>query len=234
MLPGDMIPPDVGALMRRLDTLEREVRELRAAKTAEATTIGRGGITVKDEGSMTVFSADGTRKLVITDSYISMWPDLVNLPNRYFTWQASSLEVALFSYQDTEDFGSLGGSVELRPESLELKVTPSGATFDGMQWISMHIVGGIAGIGTIGNFQDPEGAWLVDRVTGLNAGSTTINYGITYESLPYPFVTVVAPAAVAWVVTAYTTSGFTINVAAGPAPGSVSVLYWMVRPNVVT
>ena len=232
-LPGDMVPPDVGALMRRLDTVERELRELRAAKTAEATTIGSGGITVKDDGSLVVLSADGTKKLVISNSYIVMYPDLVNVPNRYFTWQTGAFEIATFSYQDTEDFGTIGGSVELHPETLELKVTPSGATFDGMQWISMHLVGGIAAIGTISGFQSDEGAWLIDRVTGLNAGTTTLNYGITYKTLPYPFVTVVAPAAVAWCVTAYDESGFTVNVAAGPAAGTVSVLYWMVRPNYV-
>lgn len=46
MLPGDQLPPDANYLMQRLANLEREVRELRAARSAEATTIGAGGQTI--------------------------------------------------------------------------------------------------------------------------------------------------------------------------------------------
>lgn len=47
---GDQLPGDATALARRLAALEREVRELRAARRAEFTAVGSGGITVQAPG----------------------------------------------------------------------------------------------------------------------------------------------------------------------------------------
>lgn len=49
-----------GDIMRRLRDLERMVRELMAGRRLEAASIGRGGITVKDGGTVQVVDAEGT------------------------------------------------------------------------------------------------------------------------------------------------------------------------------
>lgn len=45
---------DIGWLNRKFSAIERELRELRAAKKANATTIGSGGLTVTEGGDITV------------------------------------------------------------------------------------------------------------------------------------------------------------------------------------
>lgn len=56
---GDMaISP--GDIMRRLRDLERMVRELTAGRRLEAASVGRGGIVIKDGGSLRVLDRDGT------------------------------------------------------------------------------------------------------------------------------------------------------------------------------
>lgn len=53
-LPSDQIPPDAAALMRRLDEMERRLSEGSAARAAESTTIGQGGLVVKSGGEFSV------------------------------------------------------------------------------------------------------------------------------------------------------------------------------------
>ncbi|GAA0627382.1 hypothetical protein HPO96_37015 [Kribbella sandramycini] len=52
------LPAGDDGVMRRLQDLEREVRELRAARRLEASTIGRGGITIKG-GAIILQDTDG-------------------------------------------------------------------------------------------------------------------------------------------------------------------------------
>lgn len=235
MIPSDAAPPDIAWFQREVADLRREIRELRAERRGESTSIGRGGITVKDDGSIVVLSADSTKKLVIAGSVIKMYPDVVAQPNKYFLWESEAFgNMTTLGGFDEDDFGLVGGLLRLSSNAVELNLIPSGLTTAGQQTLHMSLAGGIQAVGSVGNNLATNGAWLLDRVTGLSAGNTTVNYPVTYETLPYPFVQVVAPAAVAWAVTAYSTSGFTVNVAAGPAAGTVSVLYWVVRPNVVT
>jgi hypothetical protein len=56
---------DSGGVNRRLAQLEREVRELRAAKRAEATTIGSGGLYVTASGGVYVTDDSGNLVLVL-------------------------------------------------------------------------------------------------------------------------------------------------------------------------
>lgn len=55
----DRTPPGENGVMERLQALEREVQELRAARRLEASTIGKGGITVKG-GAIILQRPDGT------------------------------------------------------------------------------------------------------------------------------------------------------------------------------
>ncbi|MFI2663744.1 hypothetical protein [Micromonospora carbonacea] len=48
-----------GDIMRRLRDLERAVRELAASRRLEAASIGRGGIVIKDGGSLRIVNTDG-------------------------------------------------------------------------------------------------------------------------------------------------------------------------------
>lgn len=47
-LPSDQLPPDQGYLLQRLADMQRQIDEMRAARSAEATTIGRAGLKVVD------------------------------------------------------------------------------------------------------------------------------------------------------------------------------------------
>lgn len=58
---GEQLPGGTSELARRLAALEREVKELRAARRAEQTTIGAGGLRVVDGGKVTVDTARGVR-----------------------------------------------------------------------------------------------------------------------------------------------------------------------------
>ncbi|TYB97127.1 hypothetical protein FXF53_20500 [Micromonospora sp. WP24] len=49
------------ALMRRIDELAAEVRELRAGRRLESASIGRGGVTVREGGTVRVYDPDGRR-----------------------------------------------------------------------------------------------------------------------------------------------------------------------------
>lgn len=62
MIISDQAPPGQDYLMRRLATLERQVRELAAARRMEAATIGSGGLTVTD-GAIRVLDAGGVLKV---------------------------------------------------------------------------------------------------------------------------------------------------------------------------
>lgn len=55
---NDRLPVDADSLIRRLEQLERDVREMRAARRLEAATIGQGGVTIKG-GRLVVLDHDG-------------------------------------------------------------------------------------------------------------------------------------------------------------------------------
>lgn len=61
---SDQLPPDQNYLMRRLDTLERRIRELEAARSSEQTTVGRGGMVIQG-GSITLKQNSG-----VTSAYL--------------------------------------------------------------------------------------------------------------------------------------------------------------------
>lgn len=61
MLPSDQVPPGQDMLLRRLDDLERRVRELQASRGLEAATIGAGGLLIKDGGQVQVEDDAGSR-----------------------------------------------------------------------------------------------------------------------------------------------------------------------------
>lgn len=63
--PADQLPPDPQALARRLATLEREVRELRAARRLEQATVGAGGVRIVNGGRHTMDTAQGVRMVDI-------------------------------------------------------------------------------------------------------------------------------------------------------------------------
>lgn len=55
MIRAEQVDTDtIRALYRRIDQLEREIRELRASRRLESASIGGGGLRVKDGGSVTV------------------------------------------------------------------------------------------------------------------------------------------------------------------------------------
>lgn len=237
-LPSDMIPPDLDPawMVRKITELERRVTELQAARTAEATSIGAGGLTVTESGTIEFYNADRTRKLMVRDGLMRFFPDLVNAPNAYFfVWAVeSSIHQFQMGYVQTEpgeEFGApYGGEFELLTDSIAITARPGTDGLGEDQSLYLGAVGGWHGVGTIGNLFNPAAAWITERVTGLSAGTTVIPYGITFNTAPRPLVTLKAPAAVAWAVTAYGTSSFTINVATGPAAGTVEVMYWAIRP----
>lgn len=53
------LPPGPDGLIRRLESLEREVQQLRAARRLESSTIGDGGITITG-GAVRVIDSAGT------------------------------------------------------------------------------------------------------------------------------------------------------------------------------
>lgn len=59
MIVGDQRPPGADWLVKRVTDLERLVRELIAGRALEAATIGKGGIRVKDGGSVTLLGGGG-------------------------------------------------------------------------------------------------------------------------------------------------------------------------------
>lgn len=225
---------DSAWLLRRLADIERDLTELRAAKSAQATTIGTGGITVTGSGAVEVYSADGTRKVSILDSAVRLYPDLVNTPSRYFYIYSApgAIHQSEWGYYDTVSGNEYGGNITVKGNALDLMTRPGDDADGELQGLYLEAVGGLIGEGTVGNLLSTNAMWLTGKQTGLSAGTTVINYGRTYDSVPRPLVTLKAPAAVAWAVTAYTTSNFTINVAAGPAAGTVEVMYWAIRPTI--
>jgi len=54
VLPSDQAPPGQDYLLRRLDALERQVRELAAARRLGASSVDAGGVTIKGGGKLTV------------------------------------------------------------------------------------------------------------------------------------------------------------------------------------
>ncbi|CAM5681046.1 MULTISPECIES: hypothetical protein [Streptomyces] len=59
--PASQLPPDATTLARRIATLEREVRELRAARRLEAATVGAGGVRVTAGGRLAMDTPPGVR-----------------------------------------------------------------------------------------------------------------------------------------------------------------------------
>ncbi len=229
-----------GDLMRRVKALEDKLREATAARRLENAAIGAGGITITDSGAIEIFDADRTRKLMIRDGLMRFFPDLIGAPGSYFyVWTALSVahafQIGYVQAETGNDFGfgqPFGGQIDLDTGSAQLTARPD---IDGQgedQNLYLGAVGGWSGQGTIGNLAHPAAVWITDTVTGLSSGTTVIDYGQTFITVPRPLVTLKAPAAVAWAVTDYTDSGFTINVAAGPAAGTVEVMYWAIRPTI--
>jgi len=215
----------IDSLKRDIADLKRQVREMAAARTAAATTI-------PGDGALTIMSADGTRKLVLTDSRVRIYPDLVSKPDAYFYWYiAAPLHVAESGYYTPESDNHVGGVVRHSPAGLDLFAYPDVGGAGEMQWLAMDPSGGITPIGTIGNFVDNSAAWYIGKVTGQSAGNITVTYPNTYKTVPYPIYAVKASTACTHAITAYSTSGFTVNVGAGPTAGSVEVMVWAPRPT---
>ncbi|MFJ1581792.1 hypothetical protein ACIOC1_00445 [Streptomyces sp. NPDC088197] len=63
--PADQVPPDLATLARRIQALEREVTELRAAKRLESASVGAGGLRIVAGGRLAMDRPDGTRMLDI-------------------------------------------------------------------------------------------------------------------------------------------------------------------------
>ena len=58
---GDQLPADPQTLARRLAQLEREVRELRAARRLEQATVGAGGVRIVNGGRLAMDTVSGVR-----------------------------------------------------------------------------------------------------------------------------------------------------------------------------
>lgn len=68
MSRAEQIEPDaLRRLYDRIDHLEREVRELRAARRLESAAIGAGGLTIRDGGGIHVVDAEGRTVAMIGD-----------------------------------------------------------------------------------------------------------------------------------------------------------------------
>ncbi|MEV6124370.1 hypothetical protein AB0M23_28335 [Streptomyces sp. NPDC052077] len=63
--PADQIPPDPTSLARRVATLERELRELRAARRLEKASVGKGGLRIVDGGRLAMDTPQGVRMVDI-------------------------------------------------------------------------------------------------------------------------------------------------------------------------
>ncbi|MFL6144098.1 MAG: hypothetical protein ACJ72N_19815 [Labedaea sp.] len=59
VLPSDQIPPDRDWITAKIRDLEQAIEQLRAARAAEATTIGRGGLKIVDDGSIKLVDDNG-------------------------------------------------------------------------------------------------------------------------------------------------------------------------------
>jgi len=67
---GDQLPAGPTDLARRVQALEQEVRELRAARRLEAASVGEGGLSIRDGGRFTMATPTGVRMIdvgAITD-----------------------------------------------------------------------------------------------------------------------------------------------------------------------
>lgn len=62
---GDQLPPDPQTMARRLAALEREVRELRAARRLEQATVGAGGVRIVNGGRHAMDTSSGVRMVDI-------------------------------------------------------------------------------------------------------------------------------------------------------------------------
>jgi hypothetical protein len=59
--PADQLPSDITTLARKIQTLENEVRELRAARRLESATVGAGGLGIAEGGRFFMRTPDGVR-----------------------------------------------------------------------------------------------------------------------------------------------------------------------------
>lgn len=66
MLPGDQVPPGHDWIARRFAELERRIEEMGAARSAEATTVGGGGITLKAGAELHVQHPNGQDVLEVS------------------------------------------------------------------------------------------------------------------------------------------------------------------------
>lgn len=62
---GDQVPAGPTDVSRRLQALENEVRELRAARRLEAASIGEGGLSIRDGGRLAMLTPGGVRMVDI-------------------------------------------------------------------------------------------------------------------------------------------------------------------------
>lgn len=58
--PGSQLPPGPDALVRRMRELEQRLSTLEHQRSLESATIGKGGLTVQDNGSIRVIDTGGT------------------------------------------------------------------------------------------------------------------------------------------------------------------------------
>lgn len=64
MIPSDSLPPRSDWITAKFLEYDRQLRELAAARTLEAATVGAGGVTIKNGGTLRVLHEDGVTELL--------------------------------------------------------------------------------------------------------------------------------------------------------------------------
>ncbi len=98
-MPGgfnNIVPPGAGAIMQKFADLQRQINELRGARTLESAAISRGGISILDGGSLRVIDANGVEIARIGALPSPEYDKLDGTPQPGQIWHREDGSIALF------------------------------------------------------------------------------------------------------------------------------------------
>jgi hypothetical protein len=97
--PGDQLPTDLTTLARKVADLQRELRELRAARPLESATVGAGGLGISQGGRLYMATPAGPRMLDVGPITDPTWNNPDGTPQQAFFMrrQDGTLVLSVFS-----------------------------------------------------------------------------------------------------------------------------------------
>ncbi|MFF4246212.1 hypothetical protein ACFYY2_17340 [Streptomyces sp. NPDC001822] len=97
---ADHLPSDTTALIRRLAALERDVRELRAARRLEAASVGAGGLRIVSGGRLSMTTTDGVRMVDVGEITDDNFDHLDGTPQQavFFRREDGTRALSIYGY----------------------------------------------------------------------------------------------------------------------------------------